>query len=197
MTALAWSPWKEAGLSEKFLYLAYGSNLHPARLKKRAPSAIVVDSAVELAGWALRFDKRSNDGSAKTAIAHTGNDNDYVRGVIFKLEQCDRKKLDKAEGLGKGYDEKWLSFDGHGRVLTYVASNSHIDDKLQPYFWYRDFVLEGMRFHGFPEEYVRQVLDVPCERDPDDARRLKNEALLKELEETGPWEGLLQVGRTD
>ena len=45
------------------LYAAYGSNLHPARLSRRAPSAEFVGTAL-LPGWELRLHKRGQDGSA-------------------------------------------------------------------------------------------------------------------------------------
>jgi hypothetical protein len=42
-------------------YFAYGSNMSPARLKKRAPSSLAIGIA-QLAKHALHFHKRSKDG---------------------------------------------------------------------------------------------------------------------------------------
>jgi len=46
------------------LYAAYGSNLHPDRLKQRVPSARLCGPSV-VEGWGLRFHKRGQDESSK------------------------------------------------------------------------------------------------------------------------------------
>nr|MDQ2697092.1 gamma-glutamylcyclotransferase [Pseudomonadota bacterium] len=83
-------------------YFAYGSNLHPLRLRERVPSATVLGVA-ELAGWRLRFHKRGQDRSGKCNIIPTGRSGDRVIGVIYAMAAADKDKLDAAEGLGKGY----------------------------------------------------------------------------------------------
>jgi len=88
------------------LYAAYGSNLHPVRLRKRVPSAELMGFAV-VANWELRFHKRGSDGSGKCNIAAAAGDS--VCFAIFKIEPLERSLLDKVEGLGHGYDEPTLA----------------------------------------------------------------------------------------
>lgn len=50
-----------------FLYFAYGSNMLPARLLGRCPSAKVVRTGVARA-WSLAFSEASKDGSGKATL---------------------------------------------------------------------------------------------------------------------------------
>ena len=59
------------------LYAAYGSNLHPGRLRKRVPSADLVGCA-KIEGWSLNFNKRGKDGSGKCSIGVSRNSFVYV-----------------------------------------------------------------------------------------------------------------------
>ena len=53
-------------------------------------------------------------------------------------------------------------------VDTYIADATAIDDNLQPYSWYKDFVLAGAEEHQLPSEYVEnRVRAVHAIRDPD------------------------------
>ena len=148
------------------LYAAYGSNLHPARLAERIPSARLVGTAW-LPDWSLRFHKRSRDRSAKCSILTGG---EGVHLAIFDITAEDKLVLDGIEGLGNGYAGIALNLPRCGACVSYVAEASHIDDTLRPYDWYRELVLAGARFHGFPDDYVRRIERVQAIPDPDSAR---------------------------
>jgi cation transport regulator ChaC len=138
-------------------YFAYGSNMSSARLRKRVPNCVVVCVAT-LEKHALRFHKRSRDGSGKCNAFYTGLETDRVIGVLFEIPENEKSLLDSHEGLGNGYDEKavaLISTNGMSlRAVTYVASTEAIDDKLQPFDWYRAFVIEGAKEHGLPQDYI-------------------------------------------
>ncbi len=65
---------RETGPPEPVVYLAYGSNMSTARLRKRMPSCKPLGIAT-LPGHALRFHKRSMDKSGKCNAFASGNDN--------------------------------------------------------------------------------------------------------------------------
>lgn len=83
-----------------FLYFAYGSNMLPARLLGRCPSAKVVRTGVARA-WSLAFSKASKDGSGKATLVIAPNS--AVPGVIFEIDLAEREQLDRHEGAGSGY----------------------------------------------------------------------------------------------
>lgn len=146
----------EVGPPEPVVYFAYGSNMLTARLRARMPSCEPIGTAT-LPGHALKFHKRSKDGSGKCNALAT-DDRDSVVGVLFSFDPANREKLDRAEGVGNGYNHAMVTVineEGRRRkVLTYLADAEHIDDSLKPYAWYKELVLAGAGEHDLPIDYV-------------------------------------------
>lgn len=159
------------------LYLAYGSNLHPRRLQRRTPSARLVGT-VRLAGWALRFNKRSVDGSAKCNVVAAAADA-AVHCAVFAIDGHHLPALDQAEGAG--YAVRRLRIPEYGRVFIYVARPHYVDERLAPYRWYRDLVVAGARYHGFPHGYVEALAAVAATADPDAARARRQRCLVSAI----------------
>jgi len=163
-----------------FYYFAYGSNLHPRRLRERAPSARLVQVS-ELSGHTLRFHKRGRDGSAKCDALPTGDDADCVIGVVYVIEARDKALLDGFEGLERGYNEGRLTLSVAGDpqpVFTYLADPRYIDRSLRPYSWYKELVVHGARAHGFPRAYVDEIAAMPAIADPDQGRAQSHYSLI-------------------
>jgi len=150
-------------------YAAYGSNLHPLRLSDRISSAQLITTGY-LPNWSLRFHKRSHDESGKCNILNGG---DGVHLAIFEINTKDKLTLDKIEGVGVGYSEISLCIPDFGDCVSYIAEESHIDDSLQPYDWYKELVLIGARFHSFPDDYLKRIESIRAVHDPDSRRRFK------------------------
>lgn len=151
----------------KIFYFAYGSNMSTLRIKRRIGSATVLSTG-HLSEHALRFHKRSVDGSAKCNIEHTKLLDDKVYGVIFEIHKSEKAILDRYEGLGNGYEEKRVStYLPDGRIIaatTYYAT--HIDASLQPYHWYKEHVLRGAREHALPDEHIAAIESIGSIADP-------------------------------
>lgn len=151
-------------------YAAYGSNLHPSRLIERTPSAELIGAGY-LPDWSLCFHKRSKDSSGKCSIVagDTG-----VHFAVFELSAADKLTLDSIEGVGYGYSQVSLSIPDFGSCVSYIAEESYVDESLQPYDWYKELVLEGMRFHGFPQHYLQPIELMVALSDPDSLRSARN-----------------------
>src|SRR3954469_2174360 len=106
------------------LYFAYGSNMCTGRLQGRVPSANPVRNA-RLGGHTFHFHKRSTDGSGKGNAFATGNNADVVWGVVFEIAPSEKPALDRAEGLGHGYNEAVATVASQDanplEVVMYVA----------------------------------------------------------------------------
>ncbi len=166
-------------------YLAYGSNLHPLRLTERIPSAMLIGT-IDMPGRELTFHKRSFvDGTGKCTIIESAASHMY--GALFSLNPKDESVLDRIEGLGQGYKKQLVRCplgETTYEAFTYVATKSHIDEKLSPYTWYKEIVLAGARYHGFPQDYIDSIKAVEAIQDPDHARRTTNENILMTLRGT-------------
>ena len=165
---------------------AYGSNLHLNRMRNRAPSAEVADVGY-VAGRKIDFRKRSVDGSAKADAKFTGNHTDRLWGVVYRLSPQDKRELDKYEFLGIGYDELlvdvWTISKQKLSALVYVARNEAIDESLEPFSWYVDFVREGATQHRLPFCYINQELFISSVADPDPNRQQLNLQILAALDD--------------
>ena len=165
----------------KIHYIAYGSNLHPLRLAERVPSARAVD-VVEMPGHRLAFHKRSVDGSAKCHMYTDEVRHLTAYGVLYEFHVDHKAHLDAAEG--PGYRERIAGYPVNGetyRSFTYVARPTHIAPDLVPYRWYKDLVLAGARYHGFPGEYIASIEATPSRDDPDPARAERHDSLLRQM----------------
>ncbi len=163
-------------------YLAYGSNLHPLRLRERAPSAQLIGTA-SVYGWSLTFTKLGQDGSGKCTITEGG---EAFLGAVYEMSRDDKTALDAIEGLGKGYRQHTVSVPDFGDCSTYVAAAGYIDDALLPFCWYRDLVLAGAMVHGFNEHYLARIRLLETRTDTDTTRRRQNEHLVQRLHRHRP-----------
>jgi cation transport regulator ChaC len=159
-------------------YFAYGSNMWTPRLRERVPSCEFV-TAAKLHGYQLRFHKRSSDNSSKCNAFYTGVETDIIWGTVFIISVVEKRSLDKAEGLGHGYNEKTVDLittsGEHLKAITYYAERTAIAEGLAPYTWYKDLVLNGAAEHGLPTDYVALSIEaVTPTKDPDASRDKTN-----------------------
>jgi gamma-glutamylcyclotransferase (GGCT)/AIG2-like uncharacterized protein YtfP len=163
------------------LIFTYGSNMNLNRLTKRVPSAVKVTNAF-LTGHKVVCNKISTDGSAKANIIKTDVPAELVWGVLFSIDSNEKTLLDKAEGLGKGYNEDTLTFfdetNNSYAAQIYIADSASIDNTLLPYDWYKEFIVSGAVQNKLPAEYILQLQSITCIRDHDEARRIKNYSIL-------------------
>lgn len=157
-----------------FITSAYGSNMPTARIQERCPSARPIGIA-QLAGFKLGWHKRSADGSGKCNIVRTDPDKTSIWGVLFEILRSEKRDLDRAEGLGYGYDQLEVEVAHQSVILraqTYVATD--IDDTLRPYTWYKALVVAGAREQKLPLEYLEELENVEATVDPDPGRHRRN-----------------------
>ena len=160
------------------LYAAYGSNLHPLRLRMRVASAQLVGTR-EVAGWVLGFNKRSLDGSAKCNIQPAPA---CIHVAVFDISLEDKRALDEIEGAGTGYSEISLDVPDIGTCFSYTAMDEYIVDSLAPYDWYTELVLLGACEHEFPAAYVDRICSVSTMKDRDAQRRASMWSTVRQID---------------
>ena len=88
--------------------------------------------------------------------------------------------MDRAEGLNYGYEEKSFKIEGFGQCFCYVASESHIQENLRPYSWYKELVIVGLEHHQASPEYLERVRSIDHITDNDRERHNENMAIVVE-----------------
>ena len=156
-------------------YAAYGSNLHPIRLSSRVPSAKLLGKGI-LNKKAIRFHKRSKDGSGKCNVVDDDKHQTFV--AIYKLNVSEKSLLDTIEGVGYGYRIEEVNVIGFGTCFIYIADESHIDDSLNPYTWYKELVLVGCVNLVFPSDYIERIRNIDADIDLDKQRHSKHMQLV-------------------
>jgi len=166
---------------DSFVSFAYGSNMPVARLRERCPSARAIGIA-ELPGHELRWHKRSSDGSGKCDVVASADPDASVFGVLYEIALREKAALDRAEGLGAGYEEIEIEVRCGGSPVVakaYLATDT--DSALRPYTWYRALVVAGAKEHGLPAHYVERLESVPANEDENQARHDERMALIAEV----------------
>ena len=151
------------------------------RLAQRVPSATKVTN-VFLPGYKLVCNKVSKDGSVKANILKSDIPGDIVWRVLFKIDSKEKSLLDKAEGLGKGYNEDCLTFyderNSQYVAQVYIADTNSINNNLVPYDWYKQFIVTGAIQNQLPADYILLLQSIICISDPDEERRIKQYFIL-------------------
>lgn len=127
----------------------------------------------------MRFHKAGQDGSGKCDALQTGDPDDFVVGALFEIADAEKAALDRAEGRGFGYLDKWVCVTDlqgqHFDALTYYATR--IDAALKPYSWYLYHVVYGAEETGLPLTYRAALEGVEAIEDPDSDRDARERAI--------------------
>lgn len=164
-----------------FFYFAYGSNMLPARLICRCPSAKAVGLGVARA-WSLEFSKASKDGSGKATLVAAPNS--AVPGVIFEIELGERRQLDQHEGVGFGYrrDDAFAVEGSPAPTSSYLGTA--LDEALRPYDWYLATIIAGAEHHGLDAGHIAALRRILFLEDTELDRKTRV-AAIKAMREHG------------
>ena len=170
-----------------FLYLAYGSNLHPRRLRERIGD-IELAGVVCLPGWRLCFDKRGADGSAKANLRPVPGSDHVAWAAAYRVCPEQLPALDLFEGCGGGYETFRFDVEINGQrqsALAYLTPSHWTTDVLRPYDWYRELITAGAGYLGLPDDYIAAIRTTAVIIDADSARREQKMALAEACKRDG------------
>lgn len=182
-------------------YFAYGSNMlaeriqAPTRCKSATPLGIAYCT-----GYRICFIKKSRDESGKATLVETGDESDFVPGVLFEIDDTEKDLLDKAEGAnGGGYipkEDLSVIFNKKivGDIRTYIAPKDKCDHTLPVYDWYLALVIAGAKQHKLDSNYVQKIIESnKVVKDENNDRDTKKEA-LQILKDSGNEAIFLELG---
>jgi cation transport regulator ChaC len=137
-------------------YFAYGANMDPANMAKRAPGARAIGPA-RLLDHRLVFRRQR---AWRTGVAHVEpHPGDSVWGVLWEIDTDDERALDRYEEVHKGlYGKASVTVEqGDGvpvEAMVYVAIP--VREKA-PSRRYLRMLVRGARAHGATPEYVKDL----------------------------------------
>ncbi len=158
-------------------YFAYGSNMLTKRLQKRCPGAVSKERAYA-DDWTVKFSKPSKDCSGKATLSPKNGCR--TPGMLFEIPEAEVCCLDKAEGVGYGYERIntfYVRLAKSGKIIpvaTYLATHTKPD--LKSYDWYLALVIAGAREHISDEDHHEMLHQVAYKCDPCCDRKERREA---------------------
>ena len=138
-------------MNSMYLYFAYGSNMHPARMAKRCPGAI------DLGGAVLRNHR---------VVERLYADIDFTEGavtegVLYVITEEHLKSLDRFEGYPSVYRRIWVDVEFEDctyQAITYEMSwQTKIARDRKPYpEEYRLICSTGARAHFIKNNFTKK-----------------------------------------
>lgn len=158
------------------LYFAYGSNLDWKQIKDRCPATSFFCIA-KLHKYRLDFTRYSDSVNRKCGVADIVSDlQSEVWGVVYRIDELDLGRLDKAEGYYPSRKENaYRRFeaivfqDGNEdkplTVSTYEVVKKELD-KHRPSKEYRDQIIEGSKYWRLPNDYIEKLERIEVQNGP-------------------------------
>ncbi|MGW3473357.1 gamma-glutamylcyclotransferase [Saccharopolyspora sp. NPDC000995] len=143
------------------LYAAYGSNMDPAQMMKRAPHSPMAGTGW-LVDWRLTFggEDYSWEGALATIVEQPGS---QVFTVLYDVSPEDEQQLDNWEGAELGMHKKLRlrvqTLDGS--VLAWLYVLDAYEGGL-PSARYLGVMADAAEAAGAPEDYVEKLRKRPC-----------------------------------
>ncbi|NMP31986.1 gamma-glutamylcyclotransferase [Thalassotalea sp. M1531] len=152
-------------------YFAYGSNMSFNRLSQRTPSVKRL-GRYALTDHSLKFHKASHDGSGKCDAHYTRKSSDEIIGALYEINADEKPILDKIEGLGLGYELKWVKVtnEENETIDAFIYYATDINPELKPYSWYLNHVIVGAKEIDVPIDYLKTIEQTPFIEDSNASR---------------------------
>lgn len=140
-------------------YFAYGSNMDPDTFVGRRRMRPLDSLVTALEGWELRFDLPVGPGERAVANLHP-DARETTWGVAHRLPDFDVERLDRSEGVDRGF---YARRDVTVRTATGLAlaaftyESVHRMPARKPSARYLGLLLRGARHHGLPAEWIAHL----------------------------------------
>jgi hypothetical protein len=143
------------------LYAAYGTNLDPAQMLRRAPHSPLRGSGW-LTGWRLTFggEDRGWEGALASIVEHPGSS---VFVSLYDVSPADQGSLDDWEGVGIGLYRRLrvrvATLDGDVTAWAYVLDAY---EGGLPSARYLGALAEAAEAAGAPQDYLAELRSREC-----------------------------------
>jgi len=155
------------------LYFAYGSNMNQKDLDDhcRREGRPLIDLKSKspkvcfLRDFKLDFNyySHSREGGAANIEPARG---EHVEGVLFDINDVDKKTIDGKEGAPRYYHEILVSVISKNgtkieNVTTYTVCENKKGEFTPPTRKYKQIIIDGARTFGLSEEWIKKLEKIP------------------------------------
>ena len=138
------------------LYFAYGSNMDPAHMAQRVPSARPVGPG-RLDGFRLEFNVYSTEWGGGAANLEL-DEKAHVWGVLWEVPEEASAGLDAFQGHPTFFRREEISVQGpEGPVIAWTYRVAHQKGYVRPTDAYVHRLRSAIRVHGLPPEALEDV----------------------------------------
>lgn len=138
----------------KKLYIAYGSNLNIAQMKRRCPDARPIGTGI-MEDWKLVF--RGNSVSGVCNIVKSPGD--CVPVGIWEISEMDERSLDRYEGYPHLYRKETVNLAQSGRPRKALIYIMNYGSPAMPGKGYVETCSQGYRDFGLPLEMWDEAIE--------------------------------------
>lgn len=142
------------------IYLAYGSNMNPERMRIRGVKFRYRKRGI-LRGWSLVFNKIASDNAGAGYANIIRDDTGVVEGILYEIPEDDLTELDRYEGYPQHYKRIMLlvqTDEGIVEAAVYVANQDKIKEGRRPKKEYLRHLIKGSDI--LSEDYRRKLASI-------------------------------------
>lgn len=142
------------------LYIAYGSNMNVAQMKRRCRTAVAV-AVGEVKDYRLRFYGRY-DSAVATIEAAKGSS---VPVLVWKIRPNDEKSLDIYEGYPHLYRKETINVEVNGKQysgMVYIMNENPAFSYSHPSPYYVRTIAEGYKTCGLDPQMLYEAISKNC-----------------------------------
>ena len=145
-------------------YFAYGSNLKRDRLRERIGEWKQEQRAI-LKGFALTFAKGYSNHESGYANIKACSET-QVEGAVYLITEDQFRDLDRCEGVALGvYRRRLVDVETNGKLIAATAYDMNKEIcSLRPSAKYLNYILDGLREHGYAESIIKKVEETAKKR---------------------------------
>jgi hypothetical protein len=140
-------------MEDSFLYFGYGSGLNPGLVEFRVNEPVEILCQGELKNYALRFNRKNPDGSARGNLEPI--ENEYTLGLLYQIHKNKFEQLAHTEPEYILQEFDIITQKGNMRAFAFICN--HCENNIHPQEKYVNGIITDAKFHRFPEEYILKI----------------------------------------
>ncbi len=140
-------------MENSFLYFGYGSGLNPALVEFRVNEPVEILCKGKLKNYALRFNRKNPDGSARGNLQPI--ENEYTLGLLYQIH---KNKFEQLSATEPEYILQEFDIVTQKETLkAFAFICNHCENNIHPQEKYINGIIAAAHSQHFPEEYILKI----------------------------------------